>query len=553
MRTRIFYAIFFTVFASMAITTAIGIGICYNGYESRLNDDLYIELRFLASTATDDPKSLEEINIGQRRITLISPSGEVIYDSVADEQSLENHLDRKEIKDAFTGGAGYDSRSSSSIGEKYIYQALLLSSGNVLRVSAPANTITYFILSVLFPLCICLLIMLIFSIFLAKIIANKITTPINTLDLDNPENIDGYPELTPLLVRISHQQAIIRTQLEEARKRAEEFTLITDNMQEGLVVIDKGGKVLSANSAISHLFQNTNIKTGDSIYSLSRAVAFTSLVSSTLDGKSDSLQVEQGGKCFAIIANPVKSEQGEIAGGVFIFIDVTEKEKREYMRREFTANVSHELKTPLTVISGFAEILKDNTLKEEQVKEYSVEIYTQAQRLISLVHDIIKLSQLDEKRVEIVAEDIKLSEIVNSTIKTLEPKARKADVAVVLNVNEEKTIKGNPSLMGELVFNLLDNAILYNKEGGKVDINITSDDKNLYFTVADSGIGIPNEDIDRVFERFYRVDKSRSRERGGTGLGLSIVRHVAEYHNGTITLKSKLGEGTEITVAFPLV
>jgi len=551
MTKRIFCAIFFTLLFAMIITSAIAIAMFYNEYEKRLDEDLNIGLRFLSSVADNDLKELESINVEDRRITLISPDGNVIYDSEADSNQLENHLDRKEVSDAFLHGAGYDSRSSSTIGQKYIYKAVLLTSGNVLRLSAPANTLSYFVLAVLLPLCLSLFALLVFSVFLASFIARRITTPINNLNLDDPVEITGYPELTPLLVRISKQQEIIRRQLEDARRKASEFSLITNNMQEGLVVLDKMGMVLSLNDATKSLFHNNSVKPGDDILKLSRSVVFTSVISNVLNNKSDSVHIEQCGRILEVIANPVVNN-GVCAGAVLIFIDITEKEKREAMRREFTANVSHELKTPLTVISGFAEIMKDKNLQPNEVHEYSSEIFNQVQRLISLVHDIIKLSELDEKNIKSGMESLDVSTIASSALRSLEAKAEQNNVNLSLTVENEKKIKGNPALLEEMIYNLLDNAIRYNRPNGFASVSITSDEKYLYLCVTDNGIGIPEQDIDRVFERFYRVDKSRSRENGGTGLGLSIVRHVAEYHKATIKLTSKIGEGTKVEVAFPI-
>lgn len=553
MRRRIFYAILVAFLVAMVFTATIAIVVSYGEYEERLNEDLNIDLNILSAIDDIDKIDLGNITLSDRRITLIAPDGSVIFDSAATERMLENHLDRKEVKDAFSSGAGFDSRSSSTIGIKYIYQAILLPSGNVLRVSAPANTVTYFVMSVLFPLSICLFLLTILSLFISSFVSRVVTKPLNDLDLDNPENVSGYPELTPLLVRISKQQSIIKAQVSEERRRTEEFVLITDNMKEGLVVIDKAGKILSLNNATRHLFNNSRISLGDNILQLSRNVPFTTLINDVISGSSNTIHLEQNGKLLEIIASPVVHNE-KTAGGVLIFIDITEKEKREAMRKEFTANVSHELKTPLTVISGFAEILKDNELISEYVKEYANDIYIQVQRLISLVHDIIKLSELDEKSSskEEELEEVHLSEIVKGSIDALKPKAANLSIEINMHIINESSMTGNASLLSEMVFNLLDNAIRYNKENGKIDIVIRTEGNTLLFSISDSGIGIPDEDKDRVFERFYRVDKGRSRDSGGTGLGLSIVKHSAEYHNATISLESKLGVGTKITVAFPL-
>lgn len=548
MRKKIFLAIFFMLIASMLCISVIIIAISFNEYVIRLNEDLNIELRFLS--IADDIDELKSISLNGRRITLISPDGSVLFDSDADESTLENHLDRNEVKTAFSSGTGYAMRSSSTIGKKYIYQAMLLPDGNVLRLSTPANTVVHFVSLILWPFLTCLCLMLLIALVLASYISKKITYPINTLDLDNPENIEGYPELSPLLIRISQQKSIIQKHLEDAERKAYEFMLITNNMREGIVVVDSNGKILSLNSATKKLFHNESILIGDSILHLSRASDFYAIVTSVLKGEAITRKLNENGKILEVIANPVSTNENS-SGAVVLFIDVTEREKREQMRREFTANVSHELKTPLTVISGFAEIMKSEEIDSSSVKEYSKEIFSQTQRLISLVHDIIKISQLDEGITQKNFESVLISSLVSDVCKSLDLKLKEKKIHLTINVSEERTISGNASLLSELIYNLLDNAIRYNNDNGSISIDISSNSTCTSFAIKDSGIGIPDADLDRVFERFYRVDKGRSRESGGTGLGLSIVRHVAEYHGASIDIESKLGVGTEISVCFP--
>lgn len=549
MRKKIFLAIFLTLLCAMLCTSILSIGISYNKYMTRLTEDLNIELRFLSSAA-NDLNELSNLSLNGRRITLIDNGGNVLFDSVADESSLENHSNREEFKEALQSGTGFASRSSESVGQKYIYQANLLSNGTVLRLSTPANTLTNFVLSIFWPLLVSIIVLAFFAFFLASFIARRITDPINKLDLDNPDKIEGYPELSPLLIRISHQQSMIQYQLKEAKRKAEEFDLITSNMHEGLVVISKTAKILSINDATKRLFGNDTIIIGESILHLSHSVDFSSIIEKTLNGNSVNEKIVQNNKVLEVIASPVLNSEKEESGAVLIFIDVSEKEKREQMRREFTANVSHELKTPLTVISGFAELIEMGLVSESDVKDYAKDIHKESQRLMNLVHDIIRLSELDESK-EKTFESVKLSDIVDSTISILKKKSEEKSVKVSFECSNEKEIKGNPTLLSELVYNIVENAIRYNKENGSVDISISSDDKGTYLSVKDSGKGIPIEDQERVFERFYRVDKDRSRESGGTGLGLSIVKHVCEYHQATIDLESTVGVGTTISIAFP--
>ena len=550
MRRKIFLAIFLTLLCAMLCTAILSVGISYNKYMTRLTEDLNIELRFLSSVS-DNFDELGKLSLNGRRITVIDQSGTVLFDSIADQSSLENHMDRQEVKQALERGSGFSTRDSESIGQKYIYQAILLSNGLILRLSTPANTLTHFVLSILWPLLISIIVVAFFAFFLSSFIAKKITDPINNLDLDNPDKVEGYPELSPLLIRISHQQSVIQYQLTQAQRKADEFALITSNMQEGLVVVSSLAKILSINEATRILFGNDTIKEGESILHLSRSVEFSSIIEKTLNGNSVNEKLEQNNKVLEVIANPVFNDENESAGAVLIFIDISEKEKREQMRREFTANVSHELKTPLTVISGFAELMQMGIVSEKDVKDYARDIYDESQRLMNLVHDIIRLSQLDESK-EKTFEDVKLSDIVHSTTSILKQKSDEKNIIVDFKCENESSIKGNPALLSELVYNIVENAIRYNKDNGRVDISLKSDKKGTYLVVRDTGKGIPAEDRDRVFERFYRVDKDRGRESGGTGLGLSIVKHVCEYHQATIELESAVDKGTTISIAFPI-
>lgn len=549
MRKKIFLAIFLTLLCAMICTAILSVGISYNKYMTRLTEDLNIELRFLSSV-TENFDELGKLTLNGRRITLIDQNGKVLFDSIADQSSLENHMDRQEVRQAIERGSGFASRDSESIGQKYIYQAILLSNGLILRLSTPANTLTHFVLSILWPLLISIVVVAFFAFFLSSFIARKITDPINNLDLDNPDKIEGYPELSPLLIRIAHQQSVIQYQLTQAQRKADEFALITSNMQEGLVVISNVAKILSINESTRSLFGNDSISEGESILHLSRSVDFSSIIERTLNGNAVDEKLEQNNKVLEVIANPVYNAEHESAGAVLIFIDISEKEKREQMRREFTANVSHELKTPLTVISGFAELMQMGLVSDKDVKDYARDIYNESQRLMNLVHDIIRLSQLDESK-EKSFEDVRLSEIVQSTISILKQKSDERNIAVEFNCENESLIKGNPALLSELVYNIVENAIRYNKDNGRVDISLHSDKNGSYLVVKDTGKGIPPEDRDRVFERFYRVDKDRSRESGGTGLGLSIVKHVCEYHRAMIDLESVVEKGTTISIAFP--
>ncbi len=530
------------------VILGFGLGIAYNKYQSRLVEDLNIELNYL--TKMDIANSdLEALSINGRRITLIDKEGNVLFDSMRDSTTLENHLDREEVQEALSTGIGFSTRASSSIGKEYIYQAIRLTDGNILRLSTPANTFMHFVISTFWPFIGCLVLFCIIAFFIASFIAKQITRPINELDLDNPEKNDIYPELTPLVVKINKQQDIIRAQLDDERKKQNEFMLITDNMQEGLVVIANDGTILAINNATMILFANPRLKINDSVLTISRNLDFSSLVRDCLEGEEKNIKMHVGSRVLDVIANPVL-ESGAVAGAVLLFLDITEKDEREEMRREFTANVSHELKTPLTVILGFAEMLKNGGLDESSVKEFSSEIYTQARNLTDLVHDTIRLSELDEGAKMLDKKPVYLDDVAFKVRDALSTKAKDHFVSLFVDA-EHLDVIGNEYLLYELVYNLVDNAIRYNKKDGRVDVSVKKNDKSIDLVVADTGIGIPSDDIGRIFERFYRVDKARSRESGGTGLGLSIVKHVASFHNATITAESTLGEGTKILVSFP--
>ena len=549
MNKKIFQSIFIAVLVTMVLSAAVSVFIFYFAYSDRIISDLDAELRIL-NTAYSDDEDILTVSVPGRRITLIASDGSVLYDNEADPASMENHLGRKEIDDALSFGSGFDVRESETMLRSYYYAAVRTSDGNVLRMAVLGETAFSFIMGMLFPLCLVLVILLVIFAFISMRIARKITDPINSIDLSHPEETEGYEELSPLLFRISKQQALIRHQIEDAERRSREFSIITDNMSEGLAVIDSEARILSINSAAWELFDAAEAKKGDSILVINRSEQFSGLIDDALEGKRGEVVMEEPSKTLQIIVSPV-AEEGVVSGAVVIIMDITEKAERERLRREFTANVSHELRTPLQSISGFAELLKDGNVRSDKVQEFAGEIYSESQRLIALVHDIIRLSRLDENDSDETLEDVSLTEIAGNVVSRLSKKAASAGVSLTLKSDEDSVVHGSPPLIDEMIFNLAENSIKYNRAGGSSVIRIYRENGAPVISVTDTGIGIPDQDKDRVFERFYRVDKSRSRSSGGTGLGLSIVRHAALFHHAAITLRSKLGEGTEITVRFP--
>lgn len=551
MNRKIFHALFLAVLATIVLSAAVSIFIFYFSYSDRVMEDLDAELKYLSRAYSEDIGALGTYVPG-RRVTLVSPEGNVLFDSEADPSAMENHLGRIEIDEAIAFGSGHDIRRSETLTRSYYYAAERAYDGNIIRIAVLGDTVFSFVIGIIFPLCLILAVLLIFSAWISMKIARRITDPINSIDLSHPEDTEGYEELSPLLVRIAKQQALIKSQIEDAERRSREFGVITDNMSEGLAVIDDEGRILSINRAAWELFDASEAKKGDSILAIDRSEQFSGIIDDALKGERGEVVIERPSKTLQIIASPV-SERRAGAGAVIIIMDITEKAGRDRLRREFTANVSHELRTPLQSISGYAELLKSGNVQPDKVPEFAGEIFNESQRLIALVHDIIRLSKLDENDSDECAEDVDLSECAEEAVQRLSKKAAANGVSLSVIKDEECIVHGSPSLIDEMVFNLLENSIKYNRKGGKAVIRIFREDGCPAFSVSDTGIGIPDEDKDRVFERFYRVDKSRSRYSGGTGLGLSIVRHAALFHHASITLRSKLGEGTEITVRFPMI
>ncbi len=548
MNKKIFTLNFLTSVLVLLISFVMVFGILFSYFEGRIFNELKNEADYLSYAVSAEGASyVEKLKNKGARITLVSADGDVIADTDADVKTLENHAGREEIIDAKNNGFGSSARYSSTLTEKTLYYAVRLDDGNILRVSTVQNSVLLIILGLIQPLIVIMVIALVLSLVLSNRVSKAIINPINNLDLDNPENNDTYDELTPLLQKIANQNKTIGRQVKEAKQKQEEFRLITENMSEGFIVTDNFANILSYNKAALTLLGADDVKS-ENVYALNRSREFRETIEGALDGRRTESDLLPDGKCYNIIANPVYGG-GQVIGAVIVIIDVTERAHREQLRREFTSNVSHELKTPLTSILGFAEIMKAGGAPEDTVKEFSGIIYDEAKRLVTLVSDIIKISELDENAVMYDAESVDIYETAESVAKRLAPEAKKKNVTVNV-IGDSANIDGSSKVIDEMIYNLCDNAIKYNKEGGTVDIIINTTDERVNVTVRDTGIGIPAGDKDRVFERFYRVDKSHSKEVGGTGLGLSIVKHGAMFHHAEISLESTLGKGTSITVSF---
>ena len=483
------------------------------------------------------------------RITWIDTDGTVKYDSDVSSSEMENHMEREEVKEAFATGKGSSTRYSTTLLESRMYSALKLSDGTVIRLSGTQYTWWMLVLGMSHQIIFVAVLAIVVSLLLASGLSKRIVKPLNELNLDDPQSNTVYEELFPLLDRIHHQQRQLKVQALELQRKKDEFETATNHMSEGLVLLNENGTVLSINHSASLLLGVNKFCVGHDILELNNSMEMQKLLRKTLDGEHAEVTVNLSENDYQINASPVVSEN-KIVGAALLIFDITEKEKSEQIRREFTANVSHELKTPLQSISGCAELLSNGIVRKDDIKKFSKQILTESGRLIALVEDIIKLSCLDEGGSDMKREAVDLYKLAENTVQSLLSVARKSGVEINLT-GEAANMKGIPSLLEEILYNLCDNAIKYNKAGGTVNVDVRNREDSLELTVSDTGIGIPEEQQERIFERFFRVDKSHSKEVGGTGLGLSIVKHAAKLHNAEIKIRSALGEGTEVKVIFP--
>ncbi len=554
MNKKIFRSSLLTVCLVLAATIALIMGLLFHFFEKQIQKELANEAGFLAHALENEGAgyfdSFDNKNnrlAGNNRITWIDENGTVLFDSRADVSELDNHADRDEIKTAMKEGKGMSTRYSKTLTEKTVNYAIRLSDGSILRVSTEQYTVVTILMGMLQPILFIMFVALILTLVLSARVSKAIIEPINKLDLEIPENNDTYEELTPLLRKIADQKETIGEQLADARKKQKEFNLITENMSEGFLVIDADANLLTYNSAALNLLEITP-PADRSVLLFCRAKEFRGVISDVLSGiKAENTMVREK-RSYSLIANPVY-EKESVIGAVMVILDITEREKRDMLRREFTANVSHELKTPLTSISGFAELMKAGDVLENDVTDFSKSIYDEAQRLITLVNDIIKISELDGQSIPYEKETVDLYELSKEVIGRLEKEADKKNITFHL-IGGRAEIIGVHKILEEMLYNLCDNAIKYNKENGTVDVLVNQTGDGVNVIVRDTGIGIPISHQDRVFERFYRVDKSHSKKVGGTGLGLAIVKHGALYHHAKLSLESTVDVGTVVTIAF---
>ena len=549
MTKKIFQSILLVAGCVLLASLLIIMGFLYDYFggveENQLRDELSLAAAAVEDGGTD---YLSRLTADRCRLTWIAADGSVLYDTRTDAESLENHASRAEVSQALTTGTGESTRYSSTLMEKTMYYAQRLDDGTVLRISISRATVGMIAVGMIQPLLIVLIVALILSGLLARRLSRRIVDPLNSLDLEHPLDNDAYEELSPLLKRIHRQHVEIQTQLRELREKTDEFTQITGSMREGLVLLDEHGSILSINAAAQTLFGADAQCVGRDFLTIERSHEISAAIQAAAGDGHSEVRAERAGRVYQFDISRITSD-GKLLGTVILAFDITEQEFAERNRREFTANVSHELKTPLQGIIGSAELIENGMVRPDDLPRFVGHIHAEAARLVTLIDDIIRLSQLDEGG-ELPTEPVDLLAVSQEAAENLHDAAAARNVTVSVT-GQPAVLPGVRRLIYEIVYNLCDNAIKYNRDGGRVDVTVAADAGGSSITVADTGIGIAPEHQARVFERFYRVDKSHSKASGGTGLGLSIVKHAVQYHHGRIELESTPGTGTTIRVVFP--
>ncbi len=549
MTGKIFRSILTTSIVVLFTTLAVITSFLYDYFTDiqikQLKDELSI-----ASAATEQAGEacLESLESDNFRLTWVNSDGTVLFDSEAEKTDMDNHLDREEIAEAIETGKGSSSRHSSTLTQETLYEAVLLSDGTVLRISVDRASGLTLLLGMLYPVIIIIVIAVVVSAVLADKMAKRIIEPLNKLDLDNPAENDTYEEIAPLLSRIHKQNMKIERKAAQLNRKKEEFDLIIRNMREGLVLLDKNKCILTINSAAMQIFGTDENCTGNDFLTVDRRNDISAAIEKAVSDGHCEIRAKRNEREFQFDISRIETN-GETVGAVILAFDITEQADAERLRREFTANVSHELKTPLQSITGSAELIENGLVKPEDMPRFVGHIRKEATRLVTLVEDIIRLSQLDEES-EMPKENVSIYEIANEVCGTLRDSADKKDITLEVTGDSGK-ITGVKHLLFEVIYNLCDNAVKYNFDGGRVDVKITETAKEVTVDVSDTGIGISPEHQPRIFERFYRVDKSHSKKSGGTGLGLSIAKHAVMYHGGKISLQSQENKGTTVTVMLP--
>lgn len=550
MTKRIFCSICFVAVIVFLASVILFMGVLYEHFSNVEQAQLKMQTNLAAQGVTNEGiEFFRDLKVADYRISWIDANGNVLYDSKSDIAEMENHLEREEVKEAIAKGYGESRRYSSTLMEHSFYCAQKLADGTVLRLSISQHSIFVLLLGMSQPVCVIFAIALILSIVLAVRVSKKIVKPLNEIDLDNPLKNEGYDELSPFLRRIDSQQRQLLRQQDEILQKENELDTIVSSMNEGMVLLNPKGKIISINPAAGKLLSARADCIGMDMLSLCRKLDLQEILSNALQGEQGERIISFSEETYQVDANPIVSEN-TVKGAALFFFNITEKENAEQMRREFTANVSHELKTPLHSISGYAELLKNDMVKENDRIPFAGKIYAEAQRMIRLVEDVISLSHLDEGAADMKFEETDLYELAQKAVQSLEPEADAACISLEVS-GISAVVNGIPRLLYSIIYNLCDNAIKYNSEHGKVIVSVENEKNTVVLSVQDTGIGIAPEHQERIFERFYRVDKSHSKEVGGTGLGLSIVKHAAKIHNAKLEVKSSVGKGTTVIVTFP--
>lgn len=553
MTRKIFQSIIAVVISVLLLSLALITGVLYNHFETTMLDQLRTTAQFAEQGVEQEGMAyFDSLHAQNCRVTWIAADGTVKYDNRSNPKNMENHADRQEVREAMENDSGTSVRRSSTLSEHTMYYAKRLSDGTVLRLSMSQRSVLFLMGGMLSPLVFIFLAACLLAGVLSYRVSKKIVKPLSEIDLKHPEQVETYDELSPFLQRIAAQNREIDARMAEIRKQQQEFSMITENMSEGLFVVDRNYQILSYNKSAMQIFGMDPRQEHENLLAVNRSEGFRNAVDGALKGRHAQENLELNGRVYQIIANAVCQPDfaEDMVGAVILVLDVTEKEAQEQYRREFTANVSHELKTPLTSISGIAEIIRNGIVKPEDIPHFAGKIYDESQRLITLIGDIIKLSRLDENQVPMERETVDMLEMARDVVQQLSSVARKSGVTLVANGSHGQ-VQGVRQVLGEMVYNLCENAVKYNRAGGRVWVDVQQVADHVVLRVKDTGIGIPAAEQGRIFERFYRVDKSHSKAVGGTGLGLSIVKHGAALHHATISVSSEPEQGTEITLTFP--
>ncbi|MCI7677012.1 MAG: ATP-binding protein [Streptococcus orisratti] len=545
---KIFRSTFFATLGVLLVTLFMVVGLLYGYFTQVQKEQLQTETALAAQgVSLEGQDYFNELKMSNVRITWVDNQGKVLYDNESDAQTMDNHANREEIKEALKDGYGESVRYSKTLTTQSLYSAQRLDNGTVIRLSVTRHSILVLLFRMFQPLALILVLAFFLSLWLSRSIAKSVVGPLNRLDLDHPLENDAYEEISPLLRRIARHQKEVTEREVVIEQRQSEFDTIISKIKEGMILLDNNCRIISINQAAQDILQTDQTCLGKDMLQIIRNLSLNNWLEKGLQGRKQEGILQLDDSHYKVMVRPIQSED-KVTGLALLFFDVTEQLQAEQLRREFTANVSHELKTPLHMISGYSEMLASDVVAQKDVPQFAEKIHSESQRMIQLVEDIIKLSHLDESE-ELAMEPVNLYQISEEVLESLSAKANERHINLHL-LGEPAYITGNHALIHSLIYNLCDNAIIYNRDKGDVTVGITSNEDKIVLTVQDTGVGIAKDEQERIFERFYRVDKSRSKKLGGTGLGLSIVKHAVNQHHADIKVESQLGLGTKMTVTF---